>query len=527
MKQALFYSHPFLFALYSVVFLYANNLKEYRLSVIVTPLVIAFCFAGIVFLLSKLFVKNIEKSALISSLIIVVSLSYQRLLDFTKNLDITLGSLQISNEQIVPVLCLLILGLSVGRIMKYKKSLLAVNKFVTILTLVLLLFSLFKAISYEVKTQRLWKTPQKPVTKIEKKGVATKNSPDIYYIIFDRYGGKKSLQEQLNFDNTPFLSFLENKGFYVATESTTNYPKTFLSLASSLNLEYVDYLTEQTEGGKSSDESLANPLIENNKALKFLKEKGYSYVHMGSWWTPTATNKNAEVVFTREKPGYFNADEFTTGFLNTTIIAPILKSVFREPTAVSKYPQNNNHRSIIYYQFETFKKIPKIPGPKFVFAHILLPHEPFVLDKNCNPLSEEIVFKRTHQENYIDQIQCANKKIEELVAMILKESKTSPIIILQADEGPFPMNSMVNSKQSWATATTQALEEKFPILNAYYFPEASKTASLYPSITPVNSFRVLFNSYFGTNYELLPDKNYIFQDGENYYKFLDVTEKLK
>jgi hypothetical protein len=44
------------------------------------------------------------------------------------------------------------------------------------------------------------------------------------------------------------------------------------------------------------------------------------------------------------------------------------------------------------------------------------------------------------------------------------------------------------------------------ILNAYYFPEAKP--NLYPSITPVNSFRLLFDTYFGADYKLLDDVSY-------------------
>ena len=64
------------------------------------------------------------------------------------------------------------------------------------------------------------------------------------------------------------------------------------------------------------------------------------------------------------------------------------------------------------------------------------------------------------------------------------------------------------------------------ILNAYYFPDADKSV-LYPSITPVNTFRLLFNIYFDGNLELLPDKNYAYEEGGYLYKFLDITDKLK
>ncbi len=67
------------------------------------------------------------------------------------------------------------------------------------------------------------------------------------------------------------------------------------------------------------------------------------------------------------------------------------------------------------------------------------------------------------------------------------------------------------------------LKKKFSILNAYYLP-GEKTNLLYPSISPVNSFRVVFNLFFNEEYDLLPDKSYAFKDDENIYDFFDVTD---
>ena len=47
-------------------------------------------------------------------------------------------------------------------------------------------------------------------------------------------------------------------------------------------------------------------------------------------------------------------------------------------------------------------------------------------------------------------------------------------------------------------------EARMAILNAYYLP-GDGAKMLYPTITPVNSFRVVFNAYFGQEYPILPD----------------------
>ncbi|OGG20246.1 hypothetical protein A3D03_03390 [Candidatus Gottesmanbacteria bacterium RIFCSPHIGHO2_02_FULL_40_13] len=46
------------------------------------------------------------------------------------------------------------------------------------------------------------------------------------------------------------------------------------------------------------------------------------------------------------------------------------------------------------------------------------------------------------------------------------------------------------------------------ILNAYYLPKGGDKL-LYPTISLVNTFRVVFNHYFGQNYQLLNDDSFL------------------
>jgi hypothetical protein len=523
MKKILPFIHPFLFALYPVVFLYAKNIHEYREDVVIVPSILVLIFAGIVLGLLQLVTRKIERAAIITSAFVLSSLSYSRLIAV---IDEHKPSI---DPKYLALTCIIIFVAAACFVaFKYTKQLLSFNKFLSYLSLVLVLLSLWTIVSFEMKTKRIFTPPPAPpVHKTTKKITPPKDAPDIYYMIFDRYAGPKSLAEQYHFDNSKFLNFLNDKGFYVAKEAKTNYPKTFLSVGSSIDMKYLDELTTKTNGGASADESLATPYIQNGTAIRFLRDRGYYMVNIGpKTWTPTSSNPYADKNFIIQKGTYPYVDIFTTGFLNTTLAAPVLSRVFHNPLDVSEDPNNNEHRKVEVYELGAIKEASKIKGPKFVFMHVLIPHDPFVFDQNCQPINEKQVDQHTQVQNYLNQLRCANTKIEDTVNTILKNSKRPPVIILQSDEGPFPMKKPISEDQSWATADTTALREKFPILNAYYFP-GKKTDDLYQSITPVNSFRVLFNTYFGTNYSLLPDKNYIFQDEKNYYKFTDVTDRVK
>ena len=126
---------------------------------------------------------------------------------------------------------------------------------------------------------------------------------------------------------------------------------------------------------------------------------------------------------------------------------------------------------------------------------------------------------------YLDQLQCANKLALEWVDGIMKQSKGKAIILLQADEGPYPMVNMLPQQKNFSNASVDAIKERTNILNAYYFPDKDYS-QLYSTITPVNSFRTILRQYFDMDTPNLEDKLYVFPSEERIFEFIDVTSKL-
>ncbi len=493
-----------------MLFLYSKNISEYPEESLLTPLFLAFFFASGVFLLTKLLLRSFQAAAILSAVVIFICLSYSRFLEMYQSARIAVLGIVIGHEVIIFAACATIVVATGYVTFRFKKNLQQINQLLFGIAIVLLIFPVSTIVSFEAKTGRILTIDLTKGLTIGKSESENKNLPDIYYFIFDRYAGPKSLREEYGFDNSKFFNYLKDKGFYLAEDATTNYPKTSQSLGSSLNYEYINFLTEKTNGGATNDQTVVTPYTRNNKVIKFLKSKGYSYVHIGPAWNPTSINPNADKNFIFKDGLYPGADEFTTGFLNTTIAAPIFKDLFRDKTAISQDPYNNDHRKRILFEMASIREVPEMPGPKFVFMHVLIPHDPFVFGKNCQPINEEEVKKHDHVVNYLNQLTCANTMIMAMIDDILETSKTPPVIVLQSDEGPFPLKTPLPPKQAWGSATTPMLKEKFPILNAFLMPGAKKD-QLYQSITPVNSFRVIFNAYFDTKLPLLPDRNYVFR----------------
>ena len=65
------------------------------------------------------------------------------------------------------------------------------------------------------------------------------------------------------------------------------------------------------------------------------------------------------------------------------------------------------------------------------------------------------------------------------------------------------------------------VRERYSIFNACLFPDGGDK-NLYDSISPVNTFRVLFNHYFGTDYPLLEDRSF-YVPFEEIYNFTQIS----
>ena len=339
-------------------------------------------------------------------------------------------------------------------------------------------------------------------------------TPDIYYFVFDRYGDERTLRAN-GIDNEPFYAWLQDRGFYVARESRSNYLKTVLSLASSLNMSYLD----DVAGAQGAENGNWQPIFDRvayHRVGAFLRNQGYEYIHLGSWFWPTRQNPQA----TRHLNYYVAAPKPVVRLFDTVLFAPVQR-LLKRPLL----DQRRQHWYRITRQVEDVVALAPQPGPKFVLLHVLVPHPPYVFGPDGRYVTRDEESRRSRQENYANQVRAANGMIRRLVERILAASPEPPVIILQGDEGPYPPGTDAAGYE-WRQASRATLDEKTGILNAYYLPGMDARA-LYPHITPVNTFRLVFNTYLGTAMPLLPDRVYRHASDDRPYAFDDITDVLR
>lgn len=511
---------PILFSVSFVGTMFLQNITLLNVSSLFIPLIVVTLVTAVLTLLFALNYKSLGKAELFLALVVPLFFQYSTILSKIGIINRQIGPLSVDSNALLFPVFLVIYGTWFVWVWRAKKNFQNILQYLRLVALISAIFPIAQITSYVLKVRLNPPIRSSLSLPTPNTALQTSDLPDIYYLVPEDYAGAQVLKESFHYDNTPFLTALEEKGFYVASQSASNYPKTFLSIASSLNLEYLDGYSDHVT---ASDETALDPIISNNNVMKYLKAYGYAYYHMGSWWQSTQYNDEADENFTLYPQTKADTYNFLSILIDASLLHPFAQNVLKE---FAPYSSDSQKRDAIIYQLEEMPKLARIQGPKFIFLHLIAPHGPYVFNRDCNPIGVEQTIHRYEEDNYVDQLHCINHKLLELITTIQESSKNPPVIILQSDEGAPFLNGWLTPKDSWSSASDTLLKKKFPMLSAFYFPGIEKSV-LYPQISPVNTFRVLFNSYFQTNFEILPDKNYIFPDISHLYEFRDVTNRIQ
>lgn len=342
--------------------------------------------------------------------------------------------------------------------------------------------------------------------------IASQGRPDIYYIVLDEMASSAVLARYENYDDAWFCKALEDRGFFVAKSSLSNYPLTRLSISSSLNMMYLDELTS-IAGREKSDLTPTAVLLRNNVVGDVLRKHGYKHIHIDSSVPPTNGSDIADRVI---HCGFI--DQFSDKLLRSTLAA-------LSPQAMAWLRQEE--RETILKQFAAPARVAEETNGGqnvFVFLHILCPHEPFLFDADGGPVLNEGArcasrWSADTVSAYTAQAKFAQRKTLETVDSILAAARRTgraPVIILQGDHGTHSSDYV-----SSANPSSALLQERYGILNAYLVPSGIRD-QLSDETQPVNTFRIVLRNLLDLN---LPDleERQIYATYENVFEFKDVT----
>jgi hypothetical protein len=322
---------------------------------------------------------------------------------------------------------------------------------------------------------------------------ASTQAPNVYFFVFDEYGSSPMLRQEAGLDNTAQEQYLMQKGFHVVPGARSNYTETHYSLASLLNMAYLDSATV-ADGSKTSIRLTYQKCaraIRDNRVMELFARAGYS-VQSNSLFEIKGNPRPAPNLF---NPGNEMLLSWSTfGYALNTAYLPYLKYKAAQLTGKNVADSaiygtlryNRQSLNDFYHLLRVLQR-----RPSFVYTHLLMPHMPFYYDSTGALLPPGQVVS-TGFTGYRNNLRHANRVMKEVVEAILQKDP-NPVIVLIGDHG-----------YRWKD-NKQELNKPFGVLCAVYYPDKDYTG-IPADLTHVNLFRLIINKTCGTQLPLLPNK---------------------
>ena len=471
--------YPLLFTAFPILFLYAYNISETSASQVWLPLGISVGGALVLWAVLSLILRSRAKAGLATAIFLGLFFSYGRLYDGLNYLGVSVPK----HAYLLPTM-LFAWGYCVYFIGRAKRDFRVTTRLLNVVAVAVIAINFFNIASYEIRLRAVEAEAPAQTTQQPLAGeVDPENLPDIYFIILDEYAHPDTMLEYYDYDNSEFIQGLEDRGFFVAYGSRTPTGSTQHALAQILNMRHVD--------GELPDAVIHRKLA-YNKVAELLKARGYQYLVFGNhglWGNLREYMENsADVYF-----DYYMSSatqwtcEFQAILWNTTMLRPF----YYQMTGL-QYEQAYRRQTL--HTLAHLRSMTGQEGPWFVLAHFLCPHEPFVFGPDGEHISYVNWANYADKQFYLGQYVFILGEIEQVVNELLEKSQTPPIIIVQSDHGLRPHHSGIEiGPDEWRK-----------IINAMYLP-GMDYSEISESISPVNTFRLIFNHYFGADYLLLED----------------------
>jgi hypothetical protein len=444
-----------------------------------------------------LFFRNISKAALAAFVIMAFYFFFGVLRDFLKKHAPAVASYSVLLGAFFILLIIFIIYLK-----KSNRSFKQLTGFLNILFLIYILFDIGNLISKKFRTGE---ANNLSVYSFAKDNTYTPcdscSKPDIYFILMDGYASTAALATWYNFHND-LDSFLLQQKFSIQTNSRSSYNFTPFSMASILNMSYLKGI-KNTKAVTVNDYANCEVLIRNNEVIKTLGAAGYEIVNYSIF------NLAGHPSLIKQSLLPLNTRLIT----ERTLFAHVRKDIgwklaawypFKWFWSSDVMQANRNNQRLI----ELIKTNPAVKStkPRFVYAHLHMPHRPYYYDKN-GKLKDIATITRENVSDpvssYLEYLTYANSRIREMVTSI-QQQNPSAVIILMGDHG-----------------NRDITKEAFPIrhfqnLNAVYYPD-NDYKMLYDSISGVNQFRVVLNKLLQQKLPVLKDSSiYLIDQDDNH-----------
>jgi hypothetical protein len=487
--------YPLLLAAHFPLYLLTRSLTMPEMGMVVRPVLVGVAGAILAMGLLWLLLRDLHRAALWTTLGIVL-VCYFKTLD--PALDWLIGLVMTPPPPLYVLAGLLVLAIP---ILLFARPGPDVSRIANLVTLVMLAFPLGALIGQEA---RAYSAGARPAAERERDalfGMARPASqlPNIVHIVLDGYGRQDVLARLYGFDNRPFLDGLRGLGFKVAEEATTPYNQTLLVMTSVLSGSYLDDLLPAEQ---PADLRLAlGEELRHNPVMATLDGLGYQTAAFDVRYDPVRMDGVDRLL----------APNTLSNFEKVLFEETLLENIAQ----LLGLGQPSLDRAMFEQPYES-----GLRPPYFLYVHALAPHPPFDVDPQgsyvlpaggssglrdgSHFIQDEPRRRRIYRDGYVDKLTFTNEVVLRYVTRLVEQVPDPKLIIVHGDHGGGLYFEQTSVERS-------CLFERFSPLLAVYASDGR--LELPPDLNLANLYRLVFNTYFGTDLELLPSRS-VFADWE-------------
>lgn len=460
-----------LFGLYPCLFIYFKNAGEVRI-LDVTPIILVYLIvAAILLAICYLVFRNLAKAIAMTNTLMVALCNFELF-------SVVFGDSRYRYLFVTVIVVAVLLG--AGFLFRRLKEgfVINLNEVFCVVFGVMILMNAVPAIPTIIHkmTAEVKKGPELRELEIEK--VNPETAPNVYYMIFDEYGGKQNLEVLLDYDNSDFLNGLREKGFNVSDNSYNR--ESIYTVVVVPNLLNLDYVTNDDMVGEERNDYMMLPDL-----YLIMERLGYEIntcSHIAFLDNSISKQKFRSVNYFENQAGY----------------AILKRSLFFHLYTAFANEQSRGYGEDLIASMEYYKKLSNMASeeelPQFCLAYFQTPHMPFAFEEDGTPVSEPEKESWTI-ERYLSYLKWTNSKIEEILSHIIGEDPNA-IIIVQSDHGArYELNSV-------GIVDLNEMEElsQHNILNCVYYKGEIFDVD---GLSGINTLRKVLNSEYGLDLKMI------------------------
>lgn len=462
-----------LVCLFPCVSVFAGNAGEARPGDMLFFLKIFLASAGVLLVLCLILFRNISRAGFMACLGMLVVINFSMAAD----------ALPIPGKVLLGILAVLAVLLSI-LLLKKKPDLTVGCVLIAIAFGAMCLVNLAMAVPVLLSQRNsgtVTVTDEVPVLRGEKRNV--------YFLLFDEYGGDENLRHYYDYDNSEFWTALEEMGFAVShTSKNTESCWTDTLIPNLMNLDYVadDSMTELQRRSFLEQPLLYRLFAGNGYRIQLINHRDF----LSSEGVEELTAGQAE-------------DSISEYLLNRSIFAKIEPLRFR----IAKQLWRNyrdQYQEPIENCFDCLAACADTAlasgRPTLTVSYIQCPHSPFLYQKDGTLVETIARWNWKDGGYYTEQLTWLNGILLDSLSRI-REKDPEAVILLLSDHGarkPMHMVEQYGGPRFDAEAETPYMQN---ILCCAFTPEEMVEVE---GETGINAIRLVLNAAFDAGFERVP-----------------------